>query len=73
MPKFLSFNYFAFLRSTIFVKRTPVLVCSTSSLQFLSDVDHDISEQFVTLLYYTASICTGVNQCSVSYFQRKAQ
>ena len=54
-----------------FVKRTPILVCNTSSLQLISDDDHDITERFVILLYDRASICTGVNQCGRELFSKK--
>ena len=56
---------------TIFVKLTPILVCSASSLQLISEDDHDISERFVTLLYDRASICTGVNQLRSELFSKK--
>ena len=73
MPKFLSFNQFRIFKITIFLKLKPILVCSASSLQLISDDDHDVTERFIILLYNRASICTGVNQCRRELFSKKSR
>ena len=61
------------LRSTIFVKHTPIFVCRASSLQLMSDNDHDGTQRFVISLYNKANICTGVNQCRRELFSKKSR
>ena len=70
---FYHLTYFAFLRSTIFLKHTPIFACSASSLQLISDNDHNVIERFVISIYNKASICTGVNQCGRDLFLKESR
>ena len=69
---FINLTYFPFLRSTIFLKLKPILGCSTSSSQLISDDDHNLIERFIILLY-RASICSGVNQLRHELFSKKSR
>ena len=65
--------YFPFLKSTIFLNLTPILVCNASSLQLIDDDDHDVIERFVILLHGSTRICAGVNQCRGGLFSMKSR